>query len=231
LHLRQWALVDRMMRAEQNVAKNRRIVNSICPYNSLSSLGLLRKSASNTSHIPWRVGELTGRIAYTHLPDESRNGHMLNCPFKNNPSCPHFLRAKQAPQTSARLSAKQTQHLLPRYALCQFRPALDPCGAADAPQFAWLDLVQPAAADTAFAAQLAAGHLSGGSAQVAVGGRPTPNRPTDRSRLVIRHQQMIIRDASTRPDGRCAGGVGIRRQRAGGSWQARHSEKVITELL
>jgi len=37
---------------------------------------------------------------------------------------------------------------------------LDPCGGADAPQFAWLDLVQTAAVDPACAAQLVGGRLA-----------------------------------------------------------------------
>lgn len=52
---------------------------------------------------------------------------------------------KQAPPTSAGVATKQTQPLLPQYALCRFRPALDPCGGADAPQFAGLNLVPTAA--------------------------------------------------------------------------------------
>jgi hypothetical protein len=84
-------------------------------------------------------------------------------------------RAKQAPPTPTRGLPKQIQHLLPLYALCEFRPSLDQGGGSDAPQFAWLDLMQAAAVDTAFAAQLVAGHL-GEKAKHIAAALPVPLR-------------------------------------------------------
>src|SRR5438093_9714277 len=66
----------------------------------------------------------------------------------------HPMRGGHCSPSSASVLAKQIQRCLPLYAPCKFRPSFHQCGGRHAPQFAWFDLVQTAAVDAAFAAQL-----------------------------------------------------------------------------